>query len=250
MVRGFYAAGAGMVANSRKLDITGDNIANTRMSGYKKDKAVSSAFQQRLVMKLDGTALQPSMQIGSISQGQTIDSVFTDFEQGVLTHTGGVFDLAISGEGFFSVLGEQGTLYTRNGEFYLDDNGLITNISGGLLLGQNGPINTGGSHFEVTPAGEVFVNGEMIDILEIFNPVNMDALVKHEQGMFALVGNAGQREFSGSVCQGYLEASNANMVEEMMDMLVSQRSFQSCSQVAKMIDATLQKATELGRMNA
>lgn len=249
MVRGFYAAGAGMVANSRKLDIIGDNIANTRTSGYKKDKPVSASFQQRLIAKLDSTAIQESMPIGSISHGQTIDSVITDFEQGALAYTGGVFDLAISGDGFFSVLGDEGVLYTRNGEFYLDENGFITSISGGVLLGQNGPINTGKNQFGVTYSGDVFVNGELIDTLDIFNPANMDALVKHDQGMFALAGDAGQREFTGGICQGYLEVSNADMVEEMMDMLVSQRSFQSCSQVVKMVDATLQKATELGKMS-
>lgn len=250
MVRGFYAAGSGMLANSRKLDIAAGNIANSRTSGYKKDKAVSSAFQERLVLRTDGGALSEAQQIGNISQGQTIAGVYTSFEQGSIVQTGNAFDLAIDGEGFFSMLGPDNTvLYTRNGEFFLDGYGYITDSAGWLLLGENGPINTQGRVFDVSPDGVVSVDGTPIDRLAIFCPANYDALAKRDRGMFAATGAAGQRPFTGNVLQGCVEASNANMVDEMMSIIQSQRSFQSCSQVVRIIDATLQKAVELGRMN-
>lgn len=249
MVRGFYAAGSGMLANSRKLDIAAGNIANSRTSGYKRDKAVSSAFQERLVLKMDSAAPSETQQIGSVSQGQTIGSVYTSFEQGAIVETGNIFDLAISGEGFFSVLSADNTvLYTRNGEFCLDRNGYIADSAGGLLLGQNGPINTRGMAFDVSPDGVVSVDGTPVDRLAIYCPENNDALVRRDRG-FAATAAAGQRPFTGSVFQGCIEASNADMLDEMMAIIQSQRSFQSCSQAVRMIDATLQKAVELSRMN-
>ncbi|MDF2567475.1 MAG: flagellar basal body rod protein [Oscillospiraceae bacterium] len=249
MVRGFYSAGTGLLTNSRKLDIAGDNMANTRTAGYKKNEAVSASFKDNLTVKIDKLSQEQKVQIGSMSGGQRIDSIFTDFEQGSLENTGSPFNLAIGGEGFFSIQEADNVVrYTRNGELGLDQNGFITNLKGGRLMGQNGPINTAGKPFEVSSDGGVYVDGNLVDKLAIYNPADTSTMVKYGEGMFVDTGTGAQKPFAGTIQQGYIEMSNVNMVDQMMGMMTSQRSFQSCSQILKMIDATLEKAVQVGRM--
>jgi len=230
MIRGFYIAGSGMVTQSRKLDIIGNNMSNSRTAGYKNDQAVISTFDDRI---LGGN-------LGTVSLGQTIDSVSTNFSQGAIEESGNPFDLAIGGEGFFTLEQSDGSkLYTRNGKFSLDAQGYITDSSGGKLMGENGAINTGGKLFNVSSDGSVSVDGKAVDKLAIYNPVNTGNMAKQASGSFADTAGTAQKTFTGQIKQGATEASNADMIKEMMEMMSSQRSFQACSQVVKMIDSTL-----------
>lgn len=246
VVRGFYTAGSGMITSGRKLDIAGENISNSSTSGYKKDEVVTGSFADQLISKI-GNGSNP---IGSVSMGQAINSTNVDFEQGAITETGNPFDLAISGEGFFTVQGkDNATYYTRNGHFELDNQGFITNADGARLLGVNGAINTGGQLFTVSSDGGVYIGNTLIDNLSIYNPTDTSTMVKHgSSGMFTDNGMSAQKPFTGSIGQGYVESSNVSMVDEMMGMMSSQRSFQSCSQVVKMIDETIEQAVQIGRM--
>lgn len=239
MIRGYYAAGSGMLTQSRMLDISGNNISNSRTAGFKSERAVTEAFGDHLVER----------NIGQISMGQTINAVSTDFTQGASEDTGSPFDLAIEGEGFFTMGQPDGSmLYTRNGRFSLDSAGFITDANGGRLMGEKGAINTGGADFTVSSNGDVYVNGKLSDRLAIHNPADKTGMTKTASGLFADAGGAG-RPFTGRIKQGAYEISNADMMGEMMAMMSSQRSFQACSQAVKMIDSTISKAVELGRLS-
>ncbi len=247
MIRGFYTAGSGMISQSRKLDVSGSNLSNARTSGYKKSEVTTASFSDKLIMKYEGLSL-PS-EIGSLSPGTRIDSVSSNLEQGGVIETGNPFNLAIQGEGFFTLTQADGTVgYTRNGEFLLDPQGYITDANGNRLMGENGPLNTGGRQFSVTSEGDVFVNGTEIGRLSIYNPADPTGMTRQESGLFTDVSGAGGKAFSGQIAQGSLEMSNVDVMEEMMAIMSSQRAFQACSQVAKMIDSTLAKTVEIGKI--
>jgi flagellar basal-body rod protein FlgG len=198
-----------------------------------------------MAIKLDGHSVQ---QIGEISSGKGISGTDIIFEQGTIEQTNNPFDLAIQGDGFFTVSDNYGTYYTRNGQFQLDGQGYIVNSNGARLMGANGAINTGGEMFTVSPQGEITTGGRVIDRLNIYNPSDKATMVKHLNGLFAQTGVSAQAPFTGKIMQGSIEKSNVSMIDEMMDIMSIQRSFQSCSKAAKMIDETLEQTVEIGRM--
>lgn len=239
MIRGFYTAGSGMVTQSRRLDVIGDNMANARTAGFKKDHAVATTFSERI---LEGN-------LGTISLGRTIDKVSTNFSQGTVEESGNPFDLAIEGEGFFALEQADGTaMYTRNGKFALDSEGYLVSTGGGRLMGENGTIKVDSSEFTVSADGTVSVDGKKIDKITIYNPESTENMTKQSAGLFTDVAGT-QKPFAGQIKQGAIESSNTDMMQEMIDMMGSQRSFQACSQIVKMIDSTLAKTVELGRMS-
>ena len=136
MVRGFYTAGSGMLSAGRILDVTAENLANAKTAGYKQDRVITESFSDRLAVKIDSLAKEQQKEIGTLNMGRTLNSIQTVFEEGIISHTGNPFDLAISGNGFFTLQVEDGMrLYTRNGEFGLDADGYIVNSRGARLLG-------------------------------------------------------------------------------------------------------------------
>ncbi len=243
MVKGFYTAGSGMLSSARKLDIIGSNIANTRTAGYKREGVITSAFRDKLVVKIDGLSDPAVSNLGNVNPGQFIDSTYIDFEQGALNKTDNPLDLAIEGKGFFTLQTNAGAMYTRNGSFSIDADGYVTNANGGRLMGTNGPVNTGGAGFTVDENGGVYISERRINTLAIYSPANPETMVKQSEGL--LTGGGARLPFTGNVRQGYTETSNVSMIKEMMEMISSQRSFQSNSQVVKIIDETLDKAAEI-----
>lgn len=235
MSRGIYAATSKLINCSSAMNITGNNIANADTCGFKKDKLVSQTFGEYLVYKMgkDG-----SSQIGGISHGIIENQVATSYQQGVLTATGRSLDLAIEGEGFFNLQTPEGQVrLTRCGQFCLNENGMLADASGNLLLGKNGPLSIGQADFTVSEDGEIMVEGKSAGVLLITCPTDLTALVKEEGTTFsynAYIDQAGN--FQGKVKQGFLESSNVNMIDEMSNMMQYSRSFQTASQIVKMMD--------------
>jgi flagellar basal-body rod protein FlgG len=248
MLRGFYAAGTGILGQSRAIDIAANNMANAETAGYKKDGVAMQSFGDYLV-SLSSTA-EGSASIGRISHGAVAGTVYTAYDQGALEQTGQSGDLAILGEGFFTVrLPDDTTAMTRNGHFLVNADGYLTDTAGNLLLGQNGPIQTEGADFTVGADGEITVGDSTAGTLLISCPADASALVKIAEGLYADTGNQTSGTFSGQIVQGALEKSNVDVASEMMDLMAASRSFQSCSQILKMMDQTLAKTVgELGKV--
>ena len=125
MFRGLYTAWTGMANEQKRLDVISNNMANSNTVGYKDEKVASQAFDQVLGIKIrDGSQAYHNECIGSLSLGVKIGETYTDYSQGSVRQTGGTYDLALSGSGFFAVsvtdkAGEAHTRYTRDGRFHL-----------------------------------------------------------------------------------------------------------------------------------
>lgn len=245
MDNGLYAATTGMLTRSRAIDVTANNMANAGTAGFKKDGVATEEFGAYLTYRLSGGQSVP---IGTITRGSNISEVYTRSGQGALETTGKNLDLAILGEGYFTLQREDGsTVLTRNGAFMIDDQGYLADAEGNLVLGQNGPIQVGGAQFTVYANGAVENAGGYIGTLRITVPQDPAALTKLSDSLY--VNGGGEQPFSGQIYQGRLERSNVDVTEEMAAMIESSRAYQSCSQIVRMLDQIYQKTVnEVGRV--
>jgi flagellar basal-body rod protein FlgF len=246
MSRGIYTAASGLITCSEAMNVAGNNIVNASTAGFKQDQLIAKAFDEYLVDQITGNS---SKMIGSVSHGVVPDEVYTYYSQGALESTGISTNLAITGDGFFTVQnGDGDMLLTRNGEFSINSDGLLTDTQGNLVMGTNGTIKVSTSDFSVTADGEIFAGGATCGTLKITCPSDLSSLVKVGDNLFSC-DSSDSGTFSGSIKQGYLEGSNVDMVDSMSDMMALARSYQSCSQILKMIDTVTEKTvTELARI--
>lgn len=240
MVRGFYAAAAGVFSGQKSLNVISNNIANATTAGYKSQSTMESSFGEHLVSRLselDGVA---SNNIGPGSFITINNSEYTDFMQGSLESTGRSVDMAIHGEGFFLVESEKyGQVLTRNGQFEIDEEGdLYLPGVGKVLNDGEDTIHLENSNFTVSPSGTIRIDGQEADALYI--------AVKNEDTVLKSVGNGVFQSEEGdfeqaepetyAVMQGNIEKSNINMAQEMSKIIAGQNHYQSCTQILKMYD--------------
>ncbi len=189
--------------------------------------------------------------IGTMSAGVKSDRVITDYTQGTLQQTARGQDMALRGKGFFTVQTDFGDLYTRNGSFHLDGDGQLKTSDGYAIVGLNGPIELESDNFRVNELGEIIVDGQLVDKLKVVNFSNLGDLSKIG-GSFFKAKNEMQGEiieFEGQVEQGYIESSNASVINEMIRMISLSRNYESGQKVVSTIDAAIGKAiTDVGTL--
>ncbi len=238
-----YAATTGLLNRSRALDVTANNLANAGTAGFKREELVTSTFGEHVMMRMDGGA----QEIGASTHGAIGDEVYADLTQGALETTGRALDVAILGDGFFAVEDQQGADgLTRNGSFFIGNDGCLMTSGGAYVLGQGGRIQLDAGTVAISDTGAITVNGQDAGELLIVVPQEGDALVRQANGLFERP--AGNGAFQGRLLQGSLERANVDMVEEMANMMESSRAFQSCGQVLRILDQINQKTVnEVGR---
>lgn len=245
MIRSYYTATSGVLTESKNLSVLSNNISNVNTSGFKREVPLNSAFEQ---MRLNRIAAIDSGEIGEGAFLNVAQASYTDHTPGSFEETGSTLDFAIQGDGYFGVLLEDGTtLLTRSGECYLDDQGFLNHARGGFLLDDSGtPIYVGTDNFEVGSLGEVSVNGEYIAKVGVFTTADQNALMKIDDGFFAEPDDMATAE-NYVVKWKCAERSNVDMSKEMSQAMVSNRHFQACSQIMKMLDELTRKTVnELG----
>jgi flagellar basal-body rod protein FlgG len=215
-----------------RLDNTTHNITNAGTAGFK-------AEQLRF---LDGITADTS------AQGSTIS---VDYSQGGLHKTGNILDLAIRGEGFFSVQTKDGVAYTRDGRMTLNENGELVSLAGEYILGEGGKITVSGRDVQIGGTGIVRIDGNEVDTLKITNFQEPSALVKLNARLYRNPDDrAGARDDEDSqIKSGYLELSNVQAVQEMVEMINIQRTFESYQKAIQTIDDQNEASTgRIGRL--
>ncbi|MGD8267565.1 MAG: flagellar basal-body rod protein FlgF [Desulfobacterales bacterium] len=232
-----YAATSGAEVQRMRMDLLSNNLANINTTGYKNDEV---AF--RLEAE-DGEPGNPgdgeAMASGDRMKLSIIPlTMRTDFSQGPLQSTGNPLDLAIQGDGFFSIQTEGGVRYTRGGSFTLDPEGRLTTHQGDPVMGEGGEITIDGTKVEVDGSGNILVDGQITDKLRIVDISDTAALKKEGANLFALDENKGTEEpleYAG-VHQGFLERSNANAVKIMTDLIEVMRGYESYQKIIRTLD--------------
>ncbi len=242
MIRGWYIGASGMNAQQNRLDAISNNLANVDTTGYKKDIAVSKSFSELLIRRTgaDGVYETPFGSadtkpiVGKIGLGVETNELYTDFEQGSFKSTDTDTDFALSGEGFFSVSTPNGERYTRNGNFYVGKEGILETKEGYPVMGENGLINVAETKFYVNEDGFILNQDDntVIDRLKIVRFDNERYLAKQGSSLWntndiAGVAHIAEGEERPRVMQGYVETSNVNIVNEMVQMIEVNRAYEA-----------------------
>ena len=256
MVKGLYTASTGMVNEQRRVDILSNNLANSATTGYKKEGSTSEAFKDVLAVKIkDSSEGYVHRRIGAMNMGVKIGEVYTDYSQGPFHETGNALDLGLSGQGFFAVeftnkKGETSVKYTRDGNFTINTNCEVVNKNGDYLLDTNGnhikldwtqPI-------EIDRNGNIRQNDAPVTTIQIADFENYDYLEKYGENYYTPLDGATEVESTAQVYSGYLESSNVQVVQEMVDLINFQRAYESNQKMIQAFDETLGKAVELGKL--
>ena len=249
-----WIAKTGLDAQQTRMSVISNNLANVNTTGFKRDRA---SFEDMLYQNLR----QPGAQVGADAQAPTglmlgtgvrIVSTEKNHSQGSLVNTKNALDLAVQGEGFFQIAQADGTVaYTRDGSFKLSATGQLVTANGAALqpaitippnvssisIGQDGTVSV-----EAAGGGGAQVLGQ-IQLDRFANPDGLQSmgqnLLKETTGSGApVVGQAGQAG-AGQLMQGALEASNVNVVEEMVNMIETQRAYEINSKAISAVDGML-----------
>ena len=250
MNEGIFIAASGGMKQQRKLEVLSNNLANVNTPGFKKNRMtfteVISPFKKDSALGIITSGFsRPEFSSNDVSY-VAISGFTTDFSQGVLTNTGNSFDLALEGDGFFAVATNEGIRYTRTGNFTLDDQGQIVNKQGQSFLDINDkPIflpPDASSEITVGDEGTLSFSTEgssqSIGQFKLVRFSDKSQLVKEGNGLFHLSDPGVVEEVPGNlkILQGFVETSNVNLVEEMVAMIDSVRTFEAYQKLIQSID--------------
>jgi len=226
-----------MLTELVRQDQIASELANASTPGYKADRSSQAGFGDVLLANTETGAT-----IGSFDNGVAIAATKTDLSQAPLQQTGNALDLALAGDGFFSVRTPQGVRYTRDGQFATNAQGQLVNASGFPVLdtkGQPIAVGAGGQSPEIGTDGVVKVAGKAVGTIAVASLQN-----PAKEGDTLFTGTAGARPKETTVVQGSLEGSGVNPADAMIDMIVSFRAFEASQHVIHAIDETLGRAID------
>lgn len=257
MVKGLYTAYTGMVNEQKRLDILTNNLANADTNGYKKEGTTSQTFADELAIKIkDSSDYDISKRLGGISLGVHLGEVYTDFSAGSYKVTDGETDFAIDGNGFFAIsftdkAGNTSVKYTRDGAFTVNRQGYLVTKDGDYVLNQAGAMaGNANAYIQVNPlldiavdeSGQIYQDGQLVAQIGVVDFADYNYISKYGENMYDLVEGGQIVASDARVDQGCIEASNVNVVTEMVKMITISRAYQAGQKVINAEDSTLDKA--------
>ncbi|NUM57192.1 MAG: flagellar basal-body rod protein FlgF [Bdellovibrionaceae bacterium] len=269
-IKGVYTALSGAMAQNLQMDTIANNIANVNTPGFKKDSQVFNEYltaNEKPPSVIQVPRIPASIESFYDLQGgdkSFVDAkgTFTDFSQGSLKHTGNQLDVAIDGKGFFEIATPTGVKLTRTGNFTLDGNGRLVTKEGFFVLKAGGEGEdpearsitlNGALPLSINDAGDVLQGTDVIAKLSLVDVENKDSLQKVGNSMYTFKSNQPAEVVAlknPSVKSGFLESSNVNIVQEMTDMIKTQRIFESTQKAISAYDSISDKlVNQVGKTN-
>lgn len=260
MIRSLWISKTGLDTQQTQMDTIANNLANVNTSGFKRSRAVFQDLLYQTLRQPGGqtsqqTQLPSGLQIGTGARPVATERIFT---QGNLQQTGNNKDVAIQGNGFFQVLMPDGTTaYTRDGSFQADANGQLVTSAGYLVqpaitipanaltvtVGRDGTVS-------VTLPGSPAQN--QIGSLQLATFLNPAGLESKGENLYVETAASGTPNTTapgangaGTLVQGYVETSNVNVVEELVNMIQTQRAYEINSKAVQTSDQMLQRLGQL-----
>ncbi|WP_028455723.1 flagellar basal-body rod protein FlgG [Chitinilyticum litopenaei] len=261
MMRSLWTGKTGMDAMQMNVDVISHNLANVNTTGYKRERAVfEDLLYQNLRQPGGATSQQTQLPTGlQIGTGSRVVATSRAFMQGGLQATEGPLDLAINGQGFFQIAMPDGTTaYTRDGTFEVDSQGNVV-TSSGYALQPALQVPQGTTQLTVGKDGTVtaIINNDSaapvqlgnIQLATFINPPGLQAVgenlfLETAASGAPTVGQPGTNGL-GAINQGYIETSNVNVTEELINMIQAQRAYELNSRSVRTSDEMLQKLTQL-----
>ena len=260
MINSLMISKTGMTAQQTQLDVISHNLANVSTTGFKRSSAVFEDLMYQNLRQVGANAAEQAELPTGLQVGLGVRTVATSrsFSQGSLQQSGNSLDIAVNGAGFFQIEMPDGTTaYTRDGTFQLDAQGRMVTSSGfPLTAGITLPAET--ESVTVSSDGIVTVKlpgqtqPQQVGQIELANFVNPAGLEPMGQNLFresvasgAPVNGAPGTTGMGVLMQGYTEQSNVNVVQELVDMIQTQRAYEMNSKSIQTSDQMLQKLAQL-----
>lgn len=227
MADSIQAVSSSITALTEQYATITQNIANASTAGYKRR---ANSFSQLLASQGGGAATAPMAGLAQLPASKVVERSSVDFTQGGLHNTGQPFDLAINGTGFFVIETPEGPLYTRAGCFRMNSQGQLVDYSGRTVGGEGGPItipaNVASQDVKIGADGQVYAAGSVVGKVRIVDFADTSVLQPVGQNCFS-AGMASPQESSASIAQGYQEASNVSMVEELVGLITVTRLYEA-----------------------
>ena len=260
MIRSLWISKTGLDAQQTQLDVIANNLANVSTNGFKRSRGV---FEDLLYQTLRPAGAQSSqqtqvptgLQIGTGARPVTTARIHT---QGNLQQTGNALALAINGPGFFQILQPDGTTaYTRDGSFHVDSNGQVVNSNGfalqpAITIPQNALQITIGQDGTVSVLVPGQATPSQVGTIQLANFINPAGLHSLGQNLYLETAASGTPSTNtpgtngiGALSQGYVETSNVNVVEELVNMIATQRAYELNSKAIQTSDQMLARLTQL-----
>ena len=260
MIRSLYIAKTGLDAQQTQLDVVSNNLANVGTTGFKRSRAVFEDLVYQNLRQVGGQTSDQTRLPSGLQLGTGVRVVATErlHSQGNLTKTDNPKDVAINGGGFFQVLMPDGTTsYTRDGSFQTNAEGQLVTASGfqvqpQITIPQNATSITVARDgtVSVTQAGSTAtVQVGQLQLATFLNPTGLQSMGENLYTETDASGAANVvvpgLEGAGVLTQGYVEASNVNVVEELVNMIATQRAYEINSKAVQTSDQMLAKLAQL-----
>ena len=260
MINSLWISKTGMEAQQMQLDVISHNLANVSTTGYKRENAVfQDLMYQNLRQVGSNTTDQSQLPTGlHLGLGVRVVATSRTFAQGTIQQTSNNLDVAIQGNGFFQITMPDGTIsYTRDGSFQIDNQGRLVTAAGlpvanGITVPANAKTISIGTDGTVSASIAGTTTPQPIGTIALATFINAAGLEPLGQNLFAESTASGQPTTGvpgtnglGTVTQGFLEASNVNVVQELITMIQTQRAYEMNSKAIQTSDQMLQKLGQL-----
>jgi len=260
MIRSLWIAKTGLDAQQTQMDVIANNLANVSTTGFKRSRAVFEDLLYQTIRQPGAQSSQQTQIPSGLQLGTGVRPIATEriHTQGNLQLTGNQLDVAIQGAGFFQILMPDGTTaYTRDGSFQTDSNGQLVTASG-FAVQPAITIPPGSTNVTIGRDGKVTVNlpnivqPQSAGDLQLATFINPAGLQSMGENLYQETASSGTPNTtvpgtngSGSLTQSYVETSNVNVVEELVNMIQTQRAYEINSKAIQTSDQMLQKLTQI-----
>jgi len=244
MDSGYYAACAGLAAQTDALELVAHNLANLSTVGYRGEQ---STFHSLLA---GGAIVSANPLNAAVNDYGVLGGSRLDLSPGSLVSTGNPLDLAVAGSGFFVVQSPQGLVYTRNGSLHATPTGQIVTAQGDAVMGQQGPIILPNGNVSVSQDGTVSVDGTVVEQLRLAEfPPNTN-LEPVGNALYTAPSGSALVPASSSIRQGMLENSNVSPVEGAVELITIQRNAEMMQRALSIFDSQFNQTavTELPKV--
>jgi flagellar basal-body rod protein FlgF len=233
MDSGYYAACAGLAAQTQALELVANNVANLGTAGYRGQRAIFRSL-------LAGNGSVPWNPVNAaVNNFGVLGGSRIDPASGSLTSTGNPMDLAVAGKGFFVIHSAAGTLYTRNGGFHRTPEGQLVTAEGDNVLGEQGALTLPNGAVAVSADGTISVDGAVVAKLRLAEFAPDTSLAAAGNALYAAPDGSALPAASSSVRQGMIEASNVSPVEGVVELITVQRNAEMMQRALTLFDSQL-----------
>jgi flagellar basal-body rod protein FlgF len=230
MDSGYYAACAGLAAQTQALEVVAHNLANLATTGYRRQEAT---FRSLIA---GGNTVTSNPLNAVVNNFGVLGGSRVDLEPGSLTPTGNALDLGIVGKGFFAVQSDQGVLYTRDGSFHVDAGGKLVTARGEPVLDEQGPIVLPSGQVAISSDGTVSVDSNVVTKIRLVEFSPSTSLTSVGSAMYSAPADSALAPAQSSIRQSMLEGSNVSPVQGMVDLITIQRNAEMLQRAMSVFD--------------